>query len=48
MNDTIEMTVSPITHDSNGKPQVFVVFSDGEEIIFEKAMEKIKYRDLLG
>lgn len=25
-----------------------VVFSDGEEIIFEKAMEKIKYRDLLG
>lgn len=30
MNDTIEMTVSPITHDSNGKPQVFVVFSDGD------------------
>ena len=29
MKDTIEMTVSPITHDSNGKPQVFVVFSDG-------------------
>ncbi len=31
MKETIEMTVSPITHDSTGKPQVFVEFRDGEK-----------------
>ena len=31
MNDSIEMIVSPITHDDKGKPQVFVVFSDGDK-----------------
>lgn len=30
MKDSIEMIVSPITHDSNGKPQVFVEFRDGK------------------
>ncbi len=30
MKDTIEMIVSPITHDSRGKPQVFVEFRDGD------------------
>ena len=29
MNDSIEMIVSPITHDKNNKPQVFVEFRDG-------------------
>ncbi|MBR6228897.1 MAG: hypothetical protein IKQ97_04100 [Eubacterium sp.] len=31
MNDSIEMIVSPITHDGNGKPQVFVEFRDGDK-----------------
>ena len=31
MNDSIEMIVSPITHDSKDKPQVFVEFRDGDK-----------------
>ena len=31
MNDSIEMIVSPITHDSKGKPQVYVEFRDGDK-----------------
>ena len=30
MTDDIQMSVSPITHDKNDKPQVFVQFSDGD------------------
>ncbi|MBO4396695.1 MAG: hypothetical protein J5819_10175 [Eubacterium sp.] len=30
MKDDIQMSVSPITHDKNGKPQVFVQFTDGD------------------
>lgn len=29
-NDSLNMSVSPITHDKNGKPQVFVRFTDGD------------------
>ena len=29
-DNSIEMSVSPITHDKNGKPQVFISFTDGE------------------
>ena len=29
-NDSMNMSVSPITHDKTGKPQVFVQFSDGK------------------
>ncbi len=29
-NESLEMNVTPITHDKNGKPQVFVTFSDGK------------------
>ena len=29
-NDTFDMTVSPITHDKNGKARVFVRFTDGD------------------
>ena len=31
-DNSIEMSVSPITHDKNGKPQVFISFTDGERI----------------
>ena len=30
MNESIELIVSPITHDKNGKPQVYVEFRDGD------------------
>ena len=31
-NESMEMKVSSITHDKNGKPQVFVTFTDGKRI----------------
>ena len=30
MNESMEMIVSPITHDAGGKPQVYVEFRDGD------------------